>query len=139
MESFTGGLLASNLGDVESSGEFLRGSVVAVSPQVLETQGVDGQLISRAGAASSEVAEAMAAAARHHFGADIGMGVSGVVTEPTAGEVPVGTCYMGYALGDRTVSTSGRYATQHHRIRHRAVTQALLGLTQLLRDGRLHR
>ena len=139
IEFFTGGLLASNLGEEESSGEFLRGSVVAGSTQVLESHGVDGQLISRAGLASSEVAEAMAVAARRHFGADVGLGVSGVVTEPTADGVPVGTCHMGYALGDRAVSTSGGYATQRHRIRHRAVTHALLGLAQLLRDERLHR
>ena len=133
MESFTGGLLASSLADVPHSGEFLRGSIIARDAEVLQRQGVASQVIEGSGLVSSQVGESMAESARRYFGADIGIGVTGVITEPTATSGPVGESYVGYALGQRTSSITGRYPTQSLRIRGRAVTHALLGLIQLLK------
>ena len=133
MESFTGGLLASNLAEVDGKEDFLRGSVVAYGDDVLETLGVDPQLMERFGSISAQTAEAMAQASRRRFNADVGMGVTGVVTEPSHSSDPVGTCYIGYALGERTSSEAGLYPTQRLRIRGRAVTRALLGLIRLLK------
>ena len=134
MESFTGGLLASVLADLPGSQDFLRGSVVAHSADVLGGHGVDGGLIERHGAVSARVAEAMAEAARRRFDAGVGLGVTGVVTDPTPTSGPLGTSYIGFSLDGRTSSVSGSYPTQRLRIRGRAATHALLGLVRLLKE-----
>ena len=134
MESFTGGLLASSLADAPGSREFLRGSVVAHRPEMLQAHGVDRKMMEEHGAVGAQVAEAMAMAARSRFDAHVGIGVTGVVTEPTPSSGPIGTAWVGYAIGERTSSISGSYPTQRLRIRGRAVTHALLGLVSLLRD-----
>ena len=134
MESFTGGLLASSLADAPGSREFLRGSVVAHRPEMLQAHGVDRKMMEEHGAVGAQVAEAMAMTARSHFDAHVGIGVTGVVTEPTPSSGPIGTAWVGYAIGERTSSISGSYPTQRLRIRGRAVTHALLGLVSLLRD-----
>ena len=133
MESFTGGLLASKLTEVQGSGDFLKGSVVVHGEGLLERQGVDSQDLERCGPVSPEVAIAMAQAARQRFNAEVGIGITGVVTDPTSTSGPVGTSYIGIAEGDRTSSASGRYPTQRLRIRERAVAHALLELIRLLR------
>ena len=132
MESFTGGLLASSLADVEESSRFLRGSVVAGSDDVLTDHGVDPEVIGGFGAASAETATAMAQAARLRFNADVGIGVTGVVTRPTPHSGPIGTSHIGLSMDGRTATASGRYPTQRLRIRTRAVTHALLELIRLL-------
>lgn len=135
MESFTGGLLASSLADVQGSRDFLKGSVVVHNDVVLASHGVDASVIERFGAISPDVAEAMAEAARRQFDAEVGVSVTGVVSEPTSTSGPLGTTYIGFALDGGASSISGRYPTQRLRIRSRAVTHALLGLIQALRGG----
>ena len=76
----------------------------------------------------------MAQSARDFFSADVGIGITGLVTEPTPTSGPLGTAYVGYAVdGGTTSSISGRYPTRRLRIRSRAVTHALLGLIDRLR------
>ena len=133
MESFTGGLLASNLAEMPGSHEFLKGSIVVFGDDMLEKHGVDPATIEESGAVSAQVAEAMAEAARRHFNSDIGISVTGAVTNPTPSSGPMGSSYIGFALGSYTSSTSGRYPTQRLRIRGRAVTHALLELIRLMR------
>ena len=133
MESFTGGLLASNLADAPRATDFFKGSLVVNGAGVLAAQGVDARVIEESGPANAEVAEAMAEAARRHFDADVGIGVTGLVTDPTPASGPIGTSHIGFSLDGRTTSTSGLYPTQRLRIRGRAVTHTLLELIQLLR------
>ena len=135
MESFTGGLLASSLADVEESSRFLRGSVVAGGDDVLTDHGVDPEVIGGFGAVSAETAAAMAQAARRRFNADMGIGVTGVATRPTTHSGPVGTSHIALSMDGRTANTSGRYPTQRLRIRTRAVTHALLELIRLLQEA----
>ena len=126
MENFTGGLLASTLAEMAESRDFLRGGIVLFGEEQLEDHGVDAALVAEHGAASGPVAEAMAKAARHTFGADYGIGVTGAVTRPTPTSGPMGTSHVGFALAGRTASTAGRFPTQLRRIRARAVTYSLL-------------
>ena len=135
IESFTGGLLASTLAGVEESPKFLRGSVVAASDDVLAGHGVDPEVLGGFGAVSAPAAEAMAQAARRAFDADVGIGVTGVVTQPTPHSGPIGTSHIGLSVDGRTTTTSGRYPTQRLRIRTRAVTHALLELVRLLQEA----
>ena len=133
-ESFTGGLLAGTLSGVAGSDDFLRGSIVSGDVGVLESHGLNREIIEEHGAVSAATAEAMAQSARDLFSADVGIGVTGLVTEPTPTSGPLGTVYVGYAVDGRTTSISGRYPTRRLRIRSRAVTHALLGLIDLLRE-----
>jgi nicotinamide-nucleotide amidase len=134
MESFTGGLLTSSLSENDGNQDFLKGSMVVHSPEGMVSLGVDSGLIEKFGPASAQVAEAMAQAARRLFNSDVGLGVTGLVTAPTPTSGPIGTSYIGFAIGDATSSVSGRYPTQRMRIRSRAVTQALLELVRLLKS-----
>ena len=128
IESFTGGLLASNLAAVPRSEEFLRGGIVANNPDVMEAFGVSS------GAVSPEVAEDMARASRRQFGADVGLSVTGLVTESQQSGAPLGTSYIGFSVGENTSFVSGHYPTQRLRIRGRAATHALVELIRLLRE-----
>ena len=132
MESFTGGLLASNLADVPGSERFLKGSIVANAPRVLDGLGLSRQVVDRFGAVSPQTAEEMARLARLRLQADVGVGVTGLVRESGSSRAPIGTSYIGFAVGDETSSVSGRYPTQRLRIRGRAATHALVELARLL-------
>lgn len=91
-ESCTGGLLAGRLTDRAGSSAYVAGGVVAYSNAAKTALlGVPAELIERHGAVSAEVARAMADGARERFGADIGVGITGVAG-PGGGteEKPVG-------------------------------------------------
>ncbi|MHA6780869.1 competence/damage-inducible protein A [Pseudonocardia saturnea] len=78
-ESCTGGMLASRLIDRAGSSAYVAGGVVAYSNTAkTELLGVPADLIATHGAVSPEVARALAAGARERFGADIGIGITGV-------------------------------------------------------------
>ena len=132
MESFTGGLLASNLADVPGSERFLKGSIVANDPGVLDGLGLSRRVVDRFGAVSPQAAEEMARLARLRLQADVGVGVTGLVRESGSSRAPIGTSYIGFAVGEETSSVSGRYPTQRLRIRGRAATHALVELARLL-------
>ena len=132
MESFTCGLLASDLAETDGSRHFLMGSAVVYRDGLLESHGVDPKLIESYGPVSAQVAEDMARAARKLFDADVGLAVTGLVTHPTDSSGPVGTSHIGFAIGDTTSSTSGHYPTSRLRLRSRASTHALLGLVRFL-------
>ena len=78
-ESCTGGLLAKRLTDVPGASKVFPGGVVAYNAQSKTTLlGVDPSLIVEKGAVSREVALAMADGARSRFGADFGIGITGI-------------------------------------------------------------
>ena len=136
MENFTGGLLASTLAELPESRTFLRGGLVVFGEEPLEDHGVAAGVVEEHGAVSPQAAEAMAQAARRAFGADYGIGVTGAVTRPTPTSGPLGTSHVGFALGRRTESATGRYPTQARRMRARAVTHALVEfLRHAAQDG----
>lgn len=78
-ESCTGGLLASRLIDRAGSSAYVSGGVVAYSNTAkTELLGVPADLVVAHGAVSPEVARALADGARARFGADVGIGITGV-------------------------------------------------------------
>ena len=78
-ESCTGGLVSKRLTDIPGASKFFMGSVVAYNSRIkTELLGVDTALINEKGAISREVALAMADSARIKFGADLGVGTTGV-------------------------------------------------------------
>ena len=78
-ESCTGGMLASRLVDRAGSSAYVGGGVVAYSNAAKTALlGVPAEMIARHGAVSPEVARALADGARERFGADVGIGITGV-------------------------------------------------------------
>jgi nicotinamide-nucleotide amidase len=135
-ESCTGGLLAARLTDRPgSSAYFLGGAVVYSNEAKIALAGVDPGLITRFGAVSEEVARALARGAIERFGADIGIGVTGVAG-PGGGsdEKPVGL--VCFTVADRQgpeTTLSTRLPGGRADIRERATTVALHLLRRLLR------
>jgi nicotinamide-nucleotide amidase len=78
-ESCTGGMLASRLVDRAGSSAYVAGGVVAYSNEAKTALlGVPPDMIATHGAVSPEVARALADGARARFGADVGVGITGV-------------------------------------------------------------
>jgi nicotinamide-nucleotide amidase len=103
-ESCTGGLMAARLTERAGSSAYFAGGIVAYSNEAKASLvGVDRRLIERAGAVSVEVAEALADGAAERFGADLGIGITGIAG-PDGGteEKPVGfVCFSVSLQGGR--------------------------------------
>ncbi len=136
-ESCTGGLMAARLTERAGSSEYMLGGVTAYSNEAkIALADVPAELIERHGAVSPEVAAALADGARARFGADFGIGITGIAG-PGGGteEKPVGTVCLSVAGADgarwdRTVLLPGDRQT----IRERTTTVTMHGLRRLL-DG----
>ncbi len=103
-ESCTGGLLAAALTDLPGSSEsFLGGMVTYANEAKIGILGVDEAMLKKHGAVSAEVAEQMAAGATEVFGADVGLGVTGVAGPASEGDKPVGLTFIGARYGDRSL------------------------------------
>ena len=134
-ESCTGGLMAARLTERGGSSEYMLGGVVAYSNAAkIALADVPAELIERHGAVSPEVAAALADGARARFGADVGIGITGIAG-PGGGteEKPVGTVCLSVAGADverwdRTVLLPGDRQT----IRERTTTVTMHGLRRLL-------
>lgn len=135
-ESCTGGLLAARLTDRPgSSAYFLGGAVVYSNEAKVKLAGVDPGLITRFGAVSEEVARALSRGAIERFGADIGMGVTGIAgPEGGSDEKPVGlVCFTVADRQGAEITLSTRLPGGRADIRERSTTVALHLLRRLLR------
>ena len=134
-ESCTGGLLAARLTErAGSSAYFLGGAVVYSNEAKTGLAGVDPTLIERHGAVSTEVAAALAAGAAARFGADLGMGITGIAG-PGGGteDKPVGTvCLSVRSAGGRSLTRRTLMPGSRADIRDRSVTVSLHLLRRLL-------
>lgn len=135
-ESCTGGLLAARLTERPGSSAYVAGGVVVYSNEAkVALAGVRPGLIERHGAVSPEVAQALAQGARERFGAELGVGVTGIAG-PGGGtpEKPVGRVCICVAGGDaarmvRTLDLPGGRSD----VRDRTTTVALHMLRTVLR------
>ncbi len=137
-ESCTGGALSARLTDRPGSSDYFAGGVVAYSNEAkVALLGVPPEVIEQHGAVSVEVAEALADGAVERFGADAGVGVTGVAG-PDGGtqDTPVGrVCFSVVAhYGDelervrREIDIPGSRAE----VRDRSTTVALHLLRRML-------
>jgi len=138
-ESCTAGLLAARITDRPGSSAYFTGSVVAYSNEAkTEMLGVPAELIEAHGAVSVEVAEAMADGALERFGADVGVGITGVAG-PDGGteEKPVGyVCFCvkeSEAAGGRSMIRDPKLPGGRGDVRDRSVSVSLHMLRRLLR------
>ena len=136
-ESCTGGLLAARLtGRPGSSAYVLGGVVVYANEAKTALAGVDPALIASYGAVSAEVADALADGALERFGADVGVGVTGVAG-PGGGtpEKPVGRVHVAVAEAGppaRRVARKLDLPGSRPDVRDRTTTVALHLLRRLL-------
>lgn len=101
-ESCTGGLIGHRLTEVPGSSAYFRYGVVAYSNEAKEKLlKVDGELLHRFGAVSSQVARAMAVGVRELGKTSLGLAVTGIAG-PGGGRLgkPVGLVYMALATPD---------------------------------------
>jgi nicotinamide-nucleotide amidase len=136
-ESCTGGLLSARLTARAGSSGWVLGGVTAYADRAKEELlGVPAGLLAERGAVSPEVAAALADGVRARFGADVGVGITGVAG-PGGGtpEKPVGTVHL-CAVGPdgrraRSIVLPGSRAA----VRERSVTVAMQLLRVLLLGG----
>jgi nicotinamide-nucleotide amidase len=136
-ESCTGGLMAARLTERAGSSAYFAGGVVVYSNQAkTDLVGVDASLIERFGAVSEEVAEALAEGALTRFGAEFGIGITGIAG-PDGGteEKPVGTvCFSIASDSGGRITVTSRLPGSRADIRDRSTTVALHLLRRLLVD-----
>jgi len=97
-ESMTGGLLAQRITSVPGSSNYFLGGFLTYSNKMkTELLGVSEETIQQFGAVSKETAEAMALGARRRTGATFALSITGEAGPEPAGNVPVGTVYIGLA------------------------------------------
>jgi nicotinamide-nucleotide amidase len=134
-ESCTGGLLAARLTDRAGSSAYFAGGVVAYSDEAkTELVGVDADLIARVGAVSDEVAEALATGALTRFGADFGVGITGIAG-PGGGteEKPVGlVCFCVATRSGQKLTRSVQLPGNRADVRDRSTTVAMHLLRRVL-------
>ncbi|MFH1141985.1 MAG: nicotinamide-nucleotide amidohydrolase family protein [Chloroflexota bacterium] len=136
MESCTGGMLADTITNVPGSSGYFKGGVVSYTNELKIASGVPAELIELHGAVSSQVAEAMASAARLRMGADFGIGITGVTGPDELEGKPPGTVYIGLAHAGGRESTNQRFpANNRTLVKRRAVTTALLALRRILNSA----
>jgi nicotinamide-nucleotide amidase len=136
-ESCTGGLLTARLTAAPGSSAVVLGGVTAYANSAKEQfLGVPAAVLAATGAVSPEVALALAEGARERFGADIGVGVTGIAG-PGGGtaDKPVGTVHLATVGPEATATRSAVLGGSREAIRQRTTTLALHLLRQLVLGG----
>jgi nicotinamide-nucleotide amidase len=120
-ESVSGGLVAARLAAIPGASDVLRGGVVAYANAVkFALLGVPvGPVV------TSEAAAAMAAGVRRLLKADVGLATTGVAGPAEQEARPVGTVFLGLALGDHVEAREVRLPGDRNRIRQYAVISLL--------------
>lgn len=133
-ESCTGGLLAARLTDRPGASTWMKGGVVAYSNEA-KSQFLDvpENLLENEGAVSEAVAIALAEGARQRFGAEVGIGITGIAG-PDGGtdEKPVGLVWFAVSNSDSQLTRSVVVPGGRADIRDRSTTIALHLLRRLL-------
>lgn len=131
-ESLTGGQLVAALIDVPGASATVLGGVVAYNTALKHSLlGVSAELLAEHGPVHPEVARQMAAGVRTALAvggkpADVGLSTTGVAGPEPQGGQPVGTVYLGVALGDRVHSVALTLSGSRSQIRSATVTAAVV-------------
>jgi nicotinamide-nucleotide amidase len=132
MEDATGGLLGSIISDSARGRNYYRGGLIATDDENKITMGVSEDLMHQYGTVSAETAEAMAQAARERLDADIGIGITDVVTTKTPSGFPQGTVFIGIADVKGTKTWQQQYIPGRTDTRERAAIACLFRLRERL-------
>ncbi len=136
-ESCTGGLLAARLTARAGSSAWVLGGVTAYANSAKEQLlDVPAPVLAEHGAVSPQVAIALADGARARFGADVGVGITGIAG-PGGGtaEKPVGTVHLCVAGPDGRETRALLLPGSRTAVRERSVTRSMHLLRNLLLGG----
>jgi nicotinamide-nucleotide amidase len=131
-ESVTGGYLAGRLTAVPGASEVFRGGVIAYASDVK----FDVLAVPKGPVVSELAAMAMADGVREKLGADVGLATTGVAGPDSQEGQPVGTVYLGVAIGDRVEAQYVRLPGDRERIRQFSCISLLNLLRQILEGSR---
>jgi nicotinamide-nucleotide amidase len=135
-ESCTGGLLLARLTDPPGASEYVLGGVVAYSNDAKIAQvGVPRETIEAYGAVSEQVAQALAEGSRARFGAELGVGLTGIAGPGGGSEQkPVGLVWLCVSTADGATSLtrSVRLPGGRPDVRERAALVAMHMIRRLL-------
>ena len=135
MESCTGGMLGAAITDIPGSSAYFVGGAITYTDDLKIKAGVPTGTIRAYGAVSEETARAMASAACAAYGADCGIGVTGVAGPDDVDGVKAGTVYIAVAHPGGVDAQLHQFPSRRPLVRARAVTAALLQLLRALREG----
>ncbi|MHC1704617.1 MAG: competence/damage-inducible protein A [Tenuifilaceae bacterium] len=138
-ESCTGGTIAHLITDVPGSSAYFQGGIVAYSNRVKEEiLGVDPKLISKHGAVSKEVVEAMAKGVKAKLKTDFAIAVSGIAG-PDGGtkEKPVGTIWIAVISNKSLITNDLKFGADRQRNIMRSSITALNMLRLMIIDENL--
>jgi len=136
-ESCTGGLLAARLTERPGSSAWVLGGITAYANSAKEQLlDVPAEVLAAHGAVSPEVAAALAEGVRARFGADVGVGITGIAG-PGGGtaDKPVGTVHLCVVGPDGRQARSLRLPGSRSAVRARSVVMAMHLLRVLLLGG----
>ena len=135
VESCTGGWIAQTVTSLAGSSDWFECGLVTYSNASKESLvGVPGSMISRYGAVSAEVAEAMVSGVLQRTGAHAAVSVTGIAG-PGGGsdEKPVGTVYIAWQFpGIDTVSERFHFHGDRDEVRRQSVLTAFSELVRLI-------
>jgi nicotinamide-nucleotide amidase len=130
-ESLTGGLLVAELVRVAGASAVVLGGVVAYNTELKHTVlGVDAALLAEHGAVHETVAAQMAFGVRTALAvggrpADIGISTTGVAGPLEQDGQPVGTVFLGFAIGNESHTTRLALRGSRNDIRSAVVSESL--------------
>ncbi|MDF1478968.1 CinA family protein [Leifsonia sp. H3M29-4] len=137
-ESLTGGLLTAELVSIPGASAVVRGGVVAYDTSIKHSVlGVDAEVLAAHGAVHADVAAQMASGVRAVLAVDgrpahVGVSATGVAgPDPQDGQ-PIGTVYLGFAIGSEVRTTHLQLTGSRAEIRAAVVDAALTELLDLL-------
>ncbi len=137
-ESLTGGLLVAELISVPGASAVVLGGIVAYNSELKHSVlGVDPVLLAEHGAVNPDVAAQMATGVRAALAleagpANIGISTTGVAGPDQQDGQPVGTVYLGFAIGDEVHTKRLALTGDRAQIRAAAVDESVRELARLL-------
>ena len=126
-ESITGGGIGALLTSIPGASAVYKGGIISYCDEVKASAlGVDPELLRSVGAVSAPVAESMARGAREVLRADVAVSVTGLAgPDGDSYGNPVGTVFIGYSDGSRTLAREHRFSGTRQQIRESTLRAAL--------------
>ena len=126
-ESCTGGMIGAALTAVPGASKVYKGGIISYWSEVKQQLlGVDSDDLTQLGPVSMQVAGAMADGARKALHSDVAVSVTGLAG-PDGDEFghPVGTVFIGFSTGSKTLAKQFRFEGSRDDIRRQAAQAAL--------------
>ena len=139
-ESITGGHLSGALIDIAGASNVFAGGIVAYSNQLKITDlNVAPELLDQFGAASAEVAQAMASGAQSRFAATWGLSTTGVAGPGPHNGRPAGTVWIGIAGPGVLTAINPVISSEMSRnqVRSESVAGALMAFARILNPTKI--